>query len=69
MILAALLLGMIGCAALTEWLGLHAVFGAFLAHATGPNHTTLHRRALLYSYQPPGLPHMLASLRKLAGKT
>lgn len=29
-VLAALLIGALGCAALTEWLHLHAVFGAFL---------------------------------------
>ena len=34
------------------------LFGAFLAHATGPNRTDTHRRALLYSYQPAGgTPH------------
>ena len=45
------------------------LFGAFLAHATGPNRTDRHRRALLYSYQPPGGSHMLEGLRKLSGKT
>lgn len=43
MILAALLLGMIGCAALTEWLGLHAVFGAFLFGACLPRDDRLLR--------------------------
>jgi Kef-type K+ transport system membrane component KefB len=36
MMLAALLVGAIGCAGLTEWLGLHAVFGAFLFGACLP---------------------------------
>lgn len=43
MILAALLLGVIGCAALTEWLGLHAVFGAFLFGACLPRDDRLLR--------------------------
>jgi ectoine hydroxylase-related dioxygenase (phytanoyl-CoA dioxygenase family) len=41
------------------------VFGAFLAHATGPNRTDHDRRALLYSYQPAGLTHSLEGLKKL----
>ena len=41
------------------------LFGAFLAHATGPNTTDQDRRALLYSYQPAGYPHSLEALRKL----
>ena len=40
-------------------------FGAFLAHATGPNLTGSHRRALLYSYQPAGGHHMLEEMRQL----
>jgi Kef-type K+ transport system membrane component KefB len=36
MVLAALLVGMLACAALTEWLQLHAVFGAFLFGACLP---------------------------------
>ncbi|MDR7133028.1 Kef-type K+ transport system membrane component KefB [Lysobacter niastensis] len=36
MVLAALLVGMLACAALTEWLELHAVFGAFLFGACLP---------------------------------
>jgi Kef-type K+ transport system membrane component KefB len=35
-VLAALLVGMLACAALTEWLELHAVFGAFLFGACLP---------------------------------
>lgn len=36
MVLAALMLGLFGCAALTEWMHLHAVFGAFLFGACLP---------------------------------
>ncbi|MCI4569159.1 cation:proton antiporter [Lysobacter sp. CFH 32150] len=36
MVLAAIVIGALGCAALTEWLGLHAVFGAFLFGACLP---------------------------------
>jgi Kef-type K+ transport system membrane component KefB len=43
MILAALLLGVFGCAAATEWLGLHAVFGAFLFGASLPRDDRLLR--------------------------
>ena len=43
MLLAALLIGMFGCAALTEWLGLHAVFGAFLFGACLPRDDRLLR--------------------------
>lgn len=44
------------------------LFGAFLAHATGPNTTDTDRRALLYSYQPAGHPHSLEALRELFGR-
>ena len=43
MLLAALLLGMLACAAATEWLGLHAVFGAFLFGACLPRDDRLLR--------------------------
>ena len=36
MVLAALMVGLFGCAALTEWMHLHAVFGAFLFGACLP---------------------------------
>jgi Kef-type K+ transport system membrane component KefB len=36
MLLALILIGTLACAALTEWLGLHAVFGAFLFGACLP---------------------------------
>ena len=40
-------------------------FGPFLAHTSAPNTSTSERRALLYSYQPPGRRHMLDVLRRL----
>jgi Kef-type K+ transport system membrane component KefB len=48
MVLAALLIGMLACAAATEWLQLHAVFGAFLFGACLPRddrllHTLIER--------------------------
>jgi len=43
MMLAALLVGALGCAGLTEWLGLHAVFGAFLFGACLPRDDRLLR--------------------------
>jgi len=36
-----------------------AFFGAFLVHRSLPNRSNGDRRALLYSYQPAGHPHML----------
>jgi ectoine hydroxylase-related dioxygenase (phytanoyl-CoA dioxygenase family) len=40
-----------------------AFFGAFLVHRSLPNNSNEDRRALLYSYQPAGNPH----LSKLSG--
>lgn len=39
--------------------GTVAWFGAFLVHRSLPNRSGGDRRALLYSYQPAGYPHML----------
>ena len=39
--------------------GTVAYFGAFLVHRSLPNTSGGDRRALLYSYQPAGYPHML----------
>ena len=39
--------------------GAVAFFGAFLVHRSLPNRSDRDRRALLYSYQPAGHPHML----------
>jgi ectoine hydroxylase len=41
------------------------LFGAYLAHATGPNRTDKDRRALLYSYQPAGCEHSLESFKRM----
>lgn len=38
-------------------------FGAFLVHRSSPNRSDRHRRALLYSYQPPGRRTQLDRLR------
>ncbi|HVR80892.1 MAG TPA: cation:proton antiporter [Luteimonas sp.] len=43
MVLAALMIGLFACAATTEWLGLHAVFGAFLFGACLPRDDRLLR--------------------------
>jgi Kef-type K+ transport system membrane component KefB len=43
MVLAALLVGALACAGLTEWMGLHAVFGAFLFGACLPRDDRLLR--------------------------
>jgi phytanoyl-CoA hydroxylase len=42
------------------------LFGPFLVHRSLPNHSDADRRALLYSYQPIGHPH-LRELTGLAG--
>jgi ectoine hydroxylase-related dioxygenase (phytanoyl-CoA dioxygenase family) len=42
-----------------------AFFGPFLVHRSLPNRSGADRRALLYSYQPSGHPH-LRELTKLA---
>ena len=34
------------------------MFGSFLVHQSAPNTSDLPRRALLFSYQPPGGEHM-----------
>jgi ectoine hydroxylase-related dioxygenase (phytanoyl-CoA dioxygenase family) len=34
-----------------------ACFGSLLVHKSAPNTSDRHRRSLLYSYQPSGLPH------------
>jgi hypothetical protein len=41
------------------------MFGAYLVHHSHPNTSSQPRRALLFSYQPPGWDHMLVSLREL----
>jgi phytanoyl-CoA hydroxylase len=43
-------------------------FGPFLVHRSAPNRSERERRALLWSYQPPGHPHMLDLLRRAAAE-
>jgi len=43
-------------------------FGPFLVHRSAPNRSDRERRALLWSYQPPGHPHMLHLLRRAAAE-
>jgi len=45
--------------------GAVVTFGPLLAHQSAPNLSGRERRALLFSYQPPGRRHSLESLRKL----
>jgi len=44
-------------------------FSAFLAHRSAPNRSAQDRRALLYSYQPAGLPHARELLRAERAKS
>jgi hypothetical protein len=44
-------------------------FGAFLVHRSLPNTSERDRRALLYSYQPPGHPHALELNRLFRRRT
>lgn len=39
-------------------------FGAFVVHRSLPNRSNADRKALLYSYQPAGYPHVLEIARK-----
>ncbi|HVP31710.1 MAG TPA: hypothetical protein VMW35_21370 [Myxococcota bacterium] len=41
------------------------MFGPFLVHQSAPSRSSLERRALLFSYQPAGHPHMVEGLRRL----
>ena len=41
------------------------MFGSRLVHHSHPNTSSAPRRALLFSYQPPGAPHILEALRRL----
>jgi len=43
--------------------GATVTFGAFLVHQSAPNRSERERRALLYSYQPPGRRSQLEALR------
>jgi ectoine hydroxylase-related dioxygenase (phytanoyl-CoA dioxygenase family) len=49
--------------------GTVAFFGAFLVHRSLPNRSGVDRRALLYSYQPLGHPHIRDINQRLAERT
>lgn len=44
-------------------------FGAFLAHRSLPNRSSADRRAILYSYQPAGHPHVVDLMRQEQAST
>lgn len=44
------------------------LFGPYLLHRSAPNRSDRGRRALLYSYQPPGRSTQLDALRRLAAR-
>ena len=44
--------------------GSMVMFGPYLVHQSAPNTSELPRRALLFSYQPPGLEHMIDVQRR-----
>jgi ectoine hydroxylase len=43
-------------------------FGPLLVHRSAPNRSDRERRALLYSYQPPGAPDMRDLLRGVSAR-
>jgi ectoine hydroxylase-related dioxygenase (phytanoyl-CoA dioxygenase family) len=43
-------------------------FGSLLVHRSAPNRSDRERRALLFSYQPPGAPDLRELLRALPGR-
>jgi ectoine hydroxylase len=43
-------------------------FGSLLVHQSAPNRSDRERRALLWSYQPAGHPHMLEMMRRSAAQ-
>lgn len=65
-VLAALILGLLGCAALTEWMHLHAVFGAFLFGAGLPRDDRL-LRSLVQRVEPISLVILMPLFFALAG--
>jgi Kef-type K+ transport system membrane component KefB len=66
MVLAALLIGMFVCAMLTEWLHLHAVFGAFLFGAALPRDDRL-LHALAERIEPLSIVVLMPIFFALAG--
>ncbi|MDY0747123.1 cation:proton antiporter [Paucibacter sp. R3-3] len=65
-VLAALMLGLLGCAAATEWLHLHAVFGAFLFGAAMPRDERL-LRAVTQRVEPMSIVMLMPIFFALAG--
>lgn len=66
MVLAALMIGLFACAMLTEWLHLHAVFGAFLFGACLPRDDRL-LRALVERIEPLSIVVLMPIFFALAG--
>ena len=64
--LTALVLGAVGCAALTQWMGLHAVFGAFLFGACLPRDDKL-LQTLTERLETPSLVLLMPIFFALAG--
>ena len=44
------------------------MFGPYLVHHSHPNTSSQPRALPLFSYQPPGAPHMLEALRRLGAR-
>lgn len=66
MVLAALLIGLFACAMITEWLHLHAVFGAFLFGISLPRDDRL-LRALVERIEPLSVVVLMPIFFALAG--
>lgn len=65
-VLAALMLGLLACAAATEWLHLHAVFGAFLFGATLPRDDRL-LQSVMQRIEPLSIVLLMPLFFALAG--
>lgn len=66
LVLSALSAGAIGCAALSQWLGIHAVFGAFLFGASLPRDDRL-LKVLVERFEYPALIVLMPVFFALAG--
>jgi Kef-type K+ transport system membrane component KefB len=66
LVLSALAAGAIGCAALSQWLGIHAVFGAFLFGASLPRDDRL-LKVLVERFEYPALIVLMPVFFALAG--
>ena len=65
-VLAALMIGLLGCAMLTEWMHLHAVFGAFLFGAGLPRDDRL-LASLVHRVEPIAMVVLMPLFFALAG--